>query len=160
MTFNMKRKGGFASKPTAPAEPVKLKVFLSQKVAISVPYMTPRAPEIRTEINFKVITPEGKRIFWFNPDADEEELKWTNVALTSTADNPLLAAPPVMAVEVAHRVLSRCKAVSTVTIVDENEQPLTVEQVCSFMLQCIQPTVHIACVEIKLICYVCACRSG
>mmetsp|Transcript_53054 Transcript_53054/g.121841 ORF Transcript_53054/g.121841 Transcript_53054/m.121841 type:complete len:306 (-) Transcript_53054:389-1306(-) len=129
MTFNMKRKSGFASKPTAPAEAVKLKVFTTQKVALAMPYMTPRAPDIRTEINFKVLTPEGKRIFWFNPDADEEGLKWTNVALNSTADNPVLAAPPAMAVEVAHRVLSRCKAVSKVTIVDENEQPLTVEQV-------------------------------
>ena len=133
MTFNMKRKAGYdPSKAKGPAEPVKLKVFLDQKVAAILPYLTPRAPEIRAAVNLKVLNAEGKRIFFFNPNApNDSELKWTNVSLESTAGNPLLAAPPAIAIEVAHKVLSKCKAVSTITIVDENEQPLTVQQVCS-----------------------------
>ena len=48
--------------------------------------------------------------------------------LRSTASEPLLSAPPVFAIEKAHSVLSRTAAVASVTIVDEHEQPLTMEQ--------------------------------
>ena len=132
MGFNISGHKKFGAKPSGPAEPVTIKASTNQVVHLKMPYLTPRAGEIRSAVNFKVLTDQGTRIYFFNP-ADET---WTNISLESTEANPVLSAPPVEAVEKAYNVLSRCPAVSKVTIVDDNDQPINMAQVRAICDSC------------------------
>ena len=125
MGFNISGKKKFGAKPTGPPEPVTIQPSRTQVVKLGVPYNTPRSSEIRGTVNVKVVTEKGERMYFFNP-GDES---WSNVSLKSTSSNPILSAPPIEAVEKAFSVLSRCPAVSKVSIVDEHGNPMTMEQV-------------------------------
>ena len=115
------------SKSTSPPEKVGIMVGRNQIVTLAIPFQTPRAKEIREAVHLKVLNEDGQRIFYFN----DKDQSWSNVHLRSTASEPLLSAPPVFAIEKAHSVLSQTAAVASVTIVDEHEQPLTMEQACA-----------------------------
>ena len=55
-----------------------------------------------------------------------EDNSWTN--RKSTAVEPLLTAPPLEALDKAHNILTGCAAVASVTILDENDQKITLAQ--------------------------------
>lgn len=114
-----------AKKVTGKPESVTIVVSPDQIVLLIIPYGTPRAPLIRELVTTKMLDSNNLRMFWFHG----EDKTWSNVALTSTEQEPVLAAPPIEAVEKAHSVLSRSPHVSSVSIVDENKQPLTLAQV-------------------------------
>lgn len=111
--------------PAAPKEKVGVQVALSGIISLALPYMTPRAAEIRDYVKTKMLNAIGQRIFFYHPDDDS----WTNVHLKSTNEQPLLSTPPIEAVEKAVAVINRCPAVSDVTILDEDGNKLTVAQV-------------------------------
>lgn len=112
---------------SAAKEAAGIQVARSQIVRLGIPYQTPRAAEIRTAVNTKVLTDDGRRIFFFRG----EDESWTNVDLKATDAEPLLTAGPIEATEKAYNVLSHCPAVSTVSIEDEDGSPLTMAQVRS-----------------------------
>ena len=116
-----KKKGGYAGPPP---EPCGIQPARNSVVTLAIPYGTPRAKEIREWLHTKVLNQDGLRMFYYRSDNEE----WTNIDLKSTADAPLLTAPPVYAVEKAYDVLKACPAVSTVSIVDEDDNPLTLAQ--------------------------------
>ena len=124
MSLGYRKAKSSYGKPMAPAEPVDLKVFRNQVVELRLPYHTSRAGEIREYSKAKIVI-ERKMIFIFNTLIEE----WRNETPRSTAQKPELTAAPVIAVEKAVAELARCPAVAQVTILNENDQPITLEQV-------------------------------
>ena len=100
-------------------------MFKNSKITLGIPYRTKRDEEIRGWCNTKILNQDGYKIFIFR----SEDGSWTNVSLTSTLDAPSLTAPPLYTVEKAYDVLNACPAVASVSIVDDNNNPLTLEQV-------------------------------
>jgi len=110
---------------TAPPEKVTIIVYQSQIVQLMLPHQTPRAKEIRETISCKVLNEDNTKIFYYDPD----DSSWSNLHYKSTRAVPLLAAPPADACEKAYTVLKACPAVASVTINDENGEPLTLDKV-------------------------------
>ena len=110
---------------SSPPEACGIQVSINSKISLGIPFRTKRDKEIRECVKTRILNDDGSRVFFFRSDDDS----WTNVALESTFDAPALTAPPLFAVQKAYQVLTACPAVSTISIVDDNGNPLTLEQV-------------------------------
>ena len=127
-TFGGSPSFGFGKKAPAiqgPPEKVGIMVLRNQIVIVLLPHGTNRANEIRVWFRAKVRTSEGHEIFIFNGDTNN----WTNVPRSATNSAPAVTAPPIEATEKAFNLLKLCPAVSSVTIMDEAEQPITLDDV-------------------------------
>jgi hypothetical protein len=130
MDFSMFNGGSNANNGPAPQGPrtgpeaVQIQVFVSQIVKALIPYNTPRSKNIRMWLMNYCLNESNERVFIFRQPSG-----WTNVSLSSTPHVPAITCNPVRAVELASSMEQHCPDVSTVTIINESNQVMTIEQV-------------------------------
>ena len=110
--------------PRTGPEAVQVQVFVSQIVKALIPYNTPRSKNIRMWLMNYALNESNERVFIFRPPSG-----WTTVSLTSTPHSPAITINPVRAVELVVAMEAHCPDVSTVTIINEVNQVITLEQV-------------------------------
>ena len=113
-----------AQGPRTGPEAVQIQVFVSQIVKALIPYNTPRSKNIRMWLMNYALNESNERVFIFRPPSG-----WTTVSLTSTPHSPAITIHPVRAVELVVAMEAHCPDVSTVTIINEVNQVITLEQV-------------------------------
>ena len=120
-------RGGNASPVVqSPRESVHAQVYPNKIVAVELPYGTPRAAAIRLFSQSRVLTPNGQRaLVWRR----ETMNKWTNISLTSSADNPILTMEPVDLCELLTTVLPSSPDVSSVVLHGPNNAVITMDEV-------------------------------
>ena len=130
MDFSMFNGGSNANNGSAPQGPrtgpeaVQIQVFVSQIVKALIPYNTPRSKNIRMWLMNYCLNESNERVFIFRQPSG-----WTNVALSSTPHAPAITCNPVRAAELALVMEQHRPDVSTVTIINEQNQVMTIEQV-------------------------------
>ena len=121
---SMANNSGGSQGPRTGPEAAQVKVFVSQIVQALIPHNTPRSKNIRQWLMNYALTGRNERVFIFRNGSG-----WTTVALSSTADRPAVTINPVRAVELMLAMEQHCPDVSTVTILNEANQTMTLDQV-------------------------------
>jgi hypothetical protein len=123
-------KFGSARKSSANAgEPVTIKVFTNQVVEACIPFSTPRAGEIRTTIRSLRYPPDSDNsamMLIFHEDMGEPpKPSWNTVQ----RDGENVTSPPYEAASLLHEALSKCPAVSTVSLLDGADNAISLQDV-------------------------------
>ena len=130
--------GGGAQPIASPRETVHAQVLTNKIVGVELPYGTPRASNIRQFTQSRILTPLGVRALVWRRETNN---KWTNIALSSTPENPVLTMEPVELCQLLTTVMPTSPDVAAVVLHDANNAVITMDQVTQMQFQDISENV-------------------
>lgn len=116
--------GGGQPAPRTGPETVSAVVNPTLIVQALIPHNTPRSKAIRQYLSAYCLNVRNERVFIFRQGSG-----WTSVALDSTPERPKLTCDPVSACQMLLQMGSQCPDVSTVTLLDANQNVITIDMV-------------------------------
>ena len=120
----------------APLERIRAHVSKSQIVAMTLPFQTPRAKNVRDFVHARLLTATNQKIFFWRREMNN---MWTNIALDSSPQAPKLTAPPVDAATALMTILPQCADVSGVDLFDDEGIQITLADVQSMAFNDLVP---------------------
>ena len=114
--------GGGTPAPRTGPEAVSAVVNPTLIVQALIPHNTPRSKAIRQYLSAFCLNVRNERVFVFRQGSG-----WTSVALDSTPERPKLTCDPVSACNMLLHMGSQCPDVSTVTLLDANQNVITID---------------------------------